>query len=65
MIVASFKGSNLFKIFICLITVCILFISVPISGPTDKHEFQAETRKLLDIVAKSLYSEKEVSNTSI
>ena len=24
------------------------------------HEFQAETRKLLDIVAKSLYSEKEV-----
>ncbi|XP_064636279.1 heat shock protein 75 kDa, mitochondrial-like [Lineus longissimus] len=29
-------------------------------GPSDKHEFQAETRKLLDIVAKSLYSEKEV-----
>jgi TNF receptor-associated protein 1 len=29
-------------------------------GPGDKHEFQAETRKLLDIVAKSLYSEKEV-----
>ncbi|XP_025084764.1 heat shock protein 75 kDa, mitochondrial-like [Pomacea canaliculata] len=29
-------------------------------GPTDKHEFQAETRKLLDIVAKSLYSDKEV-----
>jgi len=25
-----------------------------------KHEFQAETRKLLDIVAKSLYSDKEV-----
>lgn len=24
------------------------------------HEFQAETKKLLDIVAKSLYSEKEV-----
>lgn len=24
------------------------------------HEFQAETRQLLDIVAKSLYSEKEV-----
>ena len=29
-------------------------------GPVDKREFQAETRKLLDIVAKSLYSEKEV-----
>ncbi|KAK7097899.1 hypothetical protein V1264_004806 [Littorina saxatilis] len=29
-------------------------------GPSDKHEFQAETRQLLDIVAKSLYSEKEV-----
>jgi hypothetical protein len=26
----------------------------------DKLEFQAETRMLLDIVAKSLYSEKEV-----
>lgn len=25
-----------------------------------KHEFQAETRQLLDIVARSLYSEKEV-----
>ena len=32
-----------------------------ISGAADKHEFKAETRKLLDIVAKSLYSEKEVS----
>ena len=31
-----------------------------VSGPSDKHEFQAETRQLLDIVAKSLYSEKEV-----
>uniref|UniRef100_A0A914V7R3 Heat shock protein 75 kDa, mitochondrial n=1 Tax=Plectus sambesii TaxID=2011161 RepID=A0A914V7R3_9BILA len=27
---------------------------------TEKHEFQAETRMLLDIVAKSLYSEQEV-----
>jgi TNF receptor-associated protein 1 len=26
----------------------------------EKHEFQAETRKLLDIVAHSLYSEREV-----
>ena len=29
-------------------------------GDSEKHEFQAETRKLLDIVAKSLYSGKEV-----
>ena len=32
------------------------------AGSSDKHEFQAETRMLLDIVAKSLYSEKEVSD---
>lgn len=31
------------------------------TGQLDKHEFQAETRMLLDIVARSLYSEKEVS----
>jgi len=30
------------------------------TGEEEKHEFQAETRMLLDIVAKSLYSEKEV-----
>lgn len=29
-------------------------------GTFSKHEFQAETKKLLDIVARSLYSEKEV-----
>uniref|UniRef100_A0A2M4ABH9 Heat shock protein 75 kDa, mitochondrial n=1 Tax=Anopheles triannulatus TaxID=58253 RepID=A0A2M4ABH9_9DIPT len=29
-------------------------------GDSDKHEFQAETRMLLDIVARSLYSDKEV-----
>lgn len=29
-------------------------------GDVDKHEFQAETRMLLDIVARSLYSESEV-----
>ncbi|KAM3827073.1 heat shock protein 75 kDa, mitochondrial isoform 1-T1 [Vipera latastei] len=32
--------------------------SVP--GSTSKYEFQAETQKLLDIVARSLYSEQEV-----
>ncbi|XP_066498674.1 heat shock protein 75 kDa, mitochondrial [Hoplias malabaricus] len=31
-----------------------------VEGSFSKHEFQAETKKLLDIVAKSLYSEKEV-----
>jgi len=31
-----------------------------VQGETTEHEFQAETRMLLDIVAKSLYSEKEV-----
>ena len=30
------------------------------SGESHKHEFQAETRQLLDIVARTLYSEKEV-----
>lgn len=30
------------------------------TGEAVKHEFQAETRMLLDIVARSLYSEKEV-----
>ncbi|XP_068605610.1 heat shock protein 75 kDa, mitochondrial [Brachionichthys hirsutus] len=31
-----------------------------VRGSFSKHEFQAETKKLLDIVARSLYSEKEV-----
>jgi len=31
-----------------------------VQGEPTEHEFQAETRMLLDIVAKSLYSEKEV-----
>merc|ERR1712223_2169784 len=30
------------------------------TGPIESHEFQADTRQLLDIVASSLYSEKEV-----
>ncbi|KAJ1097625.1 hypothetical protein NDU88_002742 [Pleurodeles waltl] len=34
--------------------------SESVQGSSSKHEFQAETRKLLDIVARSLYSEKEV-----
>ncbi|XP_028841234.1 heat shock protein 75 kDa, mitochondrial [Denticeps clupeoides] len=31
-----------------------------VQGSLSTHEFQAETKKLLDIVARSLYSEKEV-----
>lgn len=34
--------------------------SFPCAGSSSQHEFQAETKKLLDIVARSLYSEKEV-----
>ncbi|XP_061740794.1 heat shock protein 75 kDa, mitochondrial [Nerophis ophidion] len=34
--------------------------SESVQGTFSKHEFQAETKKLLDIVARSLYSEKEV-----
>uniref|UniRef100_A0A8B9UK01 Heat shock protein 75 kDa, mitochondrial n=1 Tax=Anas zonorhyncha TaxID=75864 RepID=A0A8B9UK01_9AVES len=37
-----------------------LSVSGLIPGAASKHEFQAETKKLLDIVARSLYSEKEV-----
>lgn len=32
-----------------------------VKGECEKKEFQAETRMLLDIVARSLYSDKEVS----
>ena len=32
-------------------------------GPPEKLEFQAESRKLLDIVAKSLYSDREVCSS--
>ncbi len=29
-------------------------------GGTKKHEFQAETKKILDIVVRSLYTDREV-----
>ena len=32
----------------------------PILSQSEKKEFKAETRKLLDIVAKSIYTDKEV-----
>lgn len=38
------------------------WLSIFVVGFSEKLEFQAETRMLLDIVAKSLYSEKEVSD---
>ncbi|KAJ2805298.1 hypothetical protein H4R20_002149, partial [Coemansia guatemalensis] len=34
--------------------------SQPVVGPAEKHEFKAETKKLLHIVAHSLYSQREV-----
>ena len=36
------------------------YMSEQVATEPVKREFQAETRKLLDIVAKSLYSDKEV-----
>lgn len=50
----SFKKSSRKKI-----THVSFFFMLP-SGESQKHEFQAETRQLLDIVARTLYSEKEV-----
>lgn len=38
----------------------VISSSETVQGSATKHEFQAETKKLLDIVARSLYSEKEV-----
>lgn len=38
----------------------IITDSEKLKGSLSKHEFQAETKQLLDIVARSLYSEKEV-----
>jgi TNF receptor-associated protein 1 len=32
----------------------------PVSSNSETKEFKAETRKLLDIVAKSIYTDKEV-----
>ncbi len=32
----------------------------PVLRDTEKREFKAETKKLLDIVAKSIYTDKEV-----
>lgn len=36
-----------------------------VTGKEEVHEFKTETKKLLSIVANSLYSEKEVSDLLI
>lgn len=36
-----------------------------VTGPAKAHTFQAETKRLLEIVAKSLYSEREVSRQTM
>ncbi len=38
----------------------VLCKTLPYSGEAVAHEFQAETKKLLDIVARSLYTDREV-----
>ena len=40
--------------------VVINEVEEPILSETEKKEFKAETKKLLDIVAKSIYTDKEV-----
>lgn len=57
-------GANICRY--CFITILLIknlnAVLLPFrAGDFSKHEFQAETKKLLDIVARSLYSEKEVS----
>lgn len=57
------NNGNTQKCFLLEVLLLLLLLSLLLLlfiGQTDKLEFQAETRKLLDIVARSLYSEKEV-----
>jgi TNF receptor-associated protein 1 len=37
-----------------------MFEKEPVTSNSEGREFKAETRKLLDIVAKSIYTDKEV-----
>jgi len=57
--------NSVINVIICImsrqITLFQTYFCLVLTGASDKHEFQAETRKLLDIVARSLYSDKEVS----
>lgn len=63
------KGIDIMAIDILIIinifhSLTNVFCLLTLSGVPEKREFQAETRMLLDIVAKSLYSEKEVGPSS-
>lgn len=46
---------KILKIYYSFVWIIVLFWL-----GTEKHEFQAETQQLLHIVAKSLYSDKEI-----
>ena len=48
------------KLFDQLLVIKYVVNKLLCAGQPESHEFQAETKKLLDIVARSLYSEKEV-----
>jgi len=52
--------NNINNTSICLEKARNFSAEAAVQGEATEHEFQAETRMLLDIVAKSLYSEKEV-----
>ena len=52
--------SVLRKTFQYFLSLIFIFVIVHTVGTAEQHDFQAETRMLLDIVAKSLYSENEV-----
>lgn len=54
-----------FRMTILLVCLNSALTACPYTGSLSKHEFQAETKQLLDIVARSLYSEKEVSNAPL
>lgn len=57
------------SLYYCTVSDMYLFVQCRVTlfflGESVKHEFQSETQMLLQIVAKSLYSDKEVtiSNT--
>uniref|UniRef100_K3WJY4 Histidine kinase/HSP90-like ATPase domain-containing protein n=1 Tax=Globisporangium ultimum (strain ATCC 200006 / CBS 805.95 / DAOM BR144) TaxID=431595 RepID=K3WJY4_GLOUD len=53
----AFKSANLAPAFQHL-SACLMSTSTERKG--DRHEFQAETRQLLDIVTHSIYTDKEV-----
>ena len=59
----SVKFVDCYKVYNCSVETRMrvnMSTAADVKGEATEHEFQAETRMLLDIVAKSLYSEKEV-----